>query len=361
MIKFLQQLKTKVIDSITSDRGFEDSQVLEHLLEHTEAIVWKADLKFNLLDVNGSFPSLEFDPQFITHELKALLQDMEHQLPQIEQGKPVVLNHQWHDTQVQTSIKPLFDTRQQIDGIMGVTIQCVPQADQTAEQQPEIQALGNFLEAASHDLRTPLSIINTNIYLLEKSNDEERRNQRIQMLKDSLDRLQKILDSMFSMARIDALPAFISNPIQLDSMLHNIGVNFYDKAHAKNIELKIRQLDILPSIYGHEIELQMAISNLVKNAIQNTDTGGSVEMRASTNGDNVIIQIIDNGKGITAQDLSHIFERFYRVDKYRPTSDTRVGLGLSIAKRVVEKHNGQIKIESELGHGTDIIVTLPVK
>jgi signal transduction histidine kinase len=358
----LEAIENYGLKPITINRTIEDFQVLEHLLEHTQAIVWKADLEFNLMYIKGSLSSSESDTQSIEGELESVLQNSRHQLSQIEKGKPIVLDHQWNDIQVQTNIRPLFDVCQQINSIMGVTVCSTSQSDQTSAQDLEpIHVLGNFLEAASHDLRTPLSVINTSIYLLEKSKTQAKRDQHIQTLRDTLDRLQKILDSMFLMARTDSLPAYISNPIQLDSMLHNIGVNFYDKAHAKNIKLEIRQLDVLPSIYGHETELHIALSNLVKNSIQNTASDGFIQILASTDENNVIIQVIDNGKGISADDLPHIFERFYRVDKYHPTDDTRVGLGLSITKRVVEKHNGQIKIESELGKGTCILITLPVK
>lgn len=362
MKKFLKQLQARNIQFRTSKNSFEDAQILEHLLEHTQAIVWKVDLGFNPVYIKGSlFPSGS-ESQSIEGELKVLLQNETYQLSQIEEETPIVLDHQWHDIQVQTTIKPFYDVQQRMSGFIGISMKSTPQSDQIElEQSDSIQTLGDFLEAASHDLRTPLSVLHTNLYLLEKTKDEIKRNQRIQMLKDTIDRLQQILDSMFLMARLDALPAYISNPIQLDSMLHNVIVNYDEMAKAKNITLEIRQLDFLPSIVGHEVELHMAVSNLVNNAIQNTTSGGFVRIHASIDENNINIKVIDNGKGISAQDLPHVFERFYRVDKYRPTEDTRVGLGLSITKRIVEKHDGQIKIESELGKGTCIVIMLPLE
>ena len=358
MVTLLKQLKKKLVGFLASDHHYEDSQLLAHLLDHTQSIVWKADLEFTLLDIKGSLSNLE--SKSMTDELKSLLLKEEYQLSQIRIEKSILLEHQLQGISVRTNIKPLFDTNQEIIGIIGVTTHCVQEPNQILAQQSEIQVLNNFLEAASHDLRTPLSVINTSLYLLEKTMDESKRSDRIEILKGSIDRLRQILDSMFLMARIDALPHYVSHPIQVDGLLQNVIINYHDLASAKNVKLGFRQFDLLPSIHGHESELQMAVSNVVENAIQNTEPSGFVEIQASKNDNQVIIQVIDSGNGISVQDLPHIFERFYRVDKYRPSGDTRVGLGLSIAKRVVEKHNGQITIKSEIGKGTELVIMLPI-
>jgi len=342
------------------DRSVKDAQILAHVMKYSKVIVWTADLNYDLMTVKGSLSSLDSDIQSIELDLKSLLKNELEQLSQIDKDNPIMLKHQLNSLQVETNITVLCDSYNQKIGIIGITNQNnTSQSDSTAIQKRQARALNDFLEAASHDLRTPLSVLNTSLYLLENSKDEVKRNERMQLLKETINRLQVILDNMFLMARIDAMPSYVSNPIQVGIVLHNIVTECNVIARTKNVKLELQPFDILPPIQGHETQLQTAITNIVENAIQNTESGGLITICIATKKDKVIIKVADNGKGISQNDLPHVFERFYRVDKFRPTEETRIGLGLSIANTVIEKHNGQITIDSELGKGTTVSITLP--
>ena len=112
---------------------------------------------------------------------------------------------------------------------------------------------------------------------------------------------------------------------------------------------------------GDSRQLTQVITNLVSNAIHYNRQGGKVRIEAKTDGDVVVLRISDTGVGIAAEDLPHIFERFYRADKSRARAEGRTGLGLAIAKAIVEEHGGTIEANSEEGEGSTFTVRLPAE
>ena len=112
---------------------------------------------------------------------------------------------------------------------------------------------------------------------------------------------------------------------------------------------------------GDEAKLERAILNITRNAIKYTDDGGCIKVGFKKTKEEASIDIEDNGIGIPEKDLPNIFERFYRVDKARSRNEGGTGLGLPIAKWIVEAHNGRIEVKSELGKGSIFSITLPLK
>jgi two-component system sensor histidine kinase BaeS len=108
------------------------------------------------------------------------------------------------------------------------------------------------------------------------------------------------------------------------------------------------------------IRISQALGNLIENALQHTPKGGRITIQCEFDGDNLIPSICDTGTGIPAEDLPHIFERFYRVDSARQTDTGRRGLGLAIVKQIVEAHQGEVWVESESGKGTCFYLRLPI-
>jgi two-component system phosphate regulon sensor histidine kinase PhoR len=129
------------------------------------------------------------------------------------------------------------------------------------------------------------------------------------------------------------------------------------KAEEKNIDFKL-YLNSPLVVYADALRLKQVIINLVDNAIHYTPAGGKVFITASESNDHIVLRVNDTGVGIGKEEISRIFERFYRVDKARSRNSGGTGLGLAIVKHLVEAHKGKIDVESKLGHGTSFIVTL---
>ena len=117
----------------------------------------------------------------------------------------------------------------------------------------------------------------------------------------------------------------------------------------------------LPEITADRQRIEQVVINIISNAIKYTPDGGQIDIKLmKTQRDSVIINIKDNGIGIPQEDISHLFERFYRVEKSRNQDAGGTGLGLAIAKELVEAHGGSIKIDSVFGQGTSVTIELPV-
>ena len=116
----------------------------------------------------------------------------------------------------------------------------------------------------------------------------------------------------------------------------------------------------LPEIRGDRARIEQVLINMLSNAIKYTPDGGRIRMTAGVKDDCVWCTVRDNGIGIPKQDIDHVFERFYRVDKARSRESGGTGLGLSIAYEIVQRHDGKMEIHSQKGKGTAITVTLPV-
>jgi two-component system sensor histidine kinase BaeS len=131
-------------------------------------------------------------------------------------------------------------------------------------------------------------------------------------------------------------------------------------AECKQLRLEFALDSALPQIEADEEKLSRAIEHLVDNAVQYTPPCGTIRVRTCRSAGEAIIQISDTGIGINADDLPHIFEQFYRADKARSMSSGGAGLGLFIAKRIVEAHAGRIEAESAIGQGTTFRIRLPL-
>ncbi|MFC2010631.1 sensor histidine kinase, partial [Chloroflexota bacterium] len=132
------------------------------------------------------------------------------------------------------------------------------------------------------------------------------------------------------------------------------------QAKEKGISLVANLPDKLPSVNIDSHRIGQVMNNLLDNAVAHTGDGGSIEVTAEKQDDQIKLYVSDTGEGIPAEDLPNIFERFYRVDKSRTRTTGGTGLGLTIAKRLVEAHNGTIEVTSEPGKGSCFAFTLPL-
>lgn len=133
------------------------------------------------------------------------------------------------------------------------------------------------------------------------------------------------------------------------------------EAAKHKMEMTLDTSEDLPMIEGDKSRIEQVILNIVSNAVRYTPEGGRIVISAKKAEDKVDIKVEDNGIGVPEEDLPHIFERFYRVDKARSRSMGGTGLGLAISREIVVRHGGTITIQSQLGRGTAVTVTLPVR
>jgi signal transduction histidine kinase len=218
--------------------------------------------------------------------------------------------------------------------------------------------LSDFITNASHEFRTPLSVMKTALYLLGRHSDNEKQQQHIQRIEHQISNLSALVEDLVTMARIDRSSHFHSSTVYINDILRQ-SIETFQAAITEVQHTLLLELDAnLPSLIGDANELMLAFKKLLDNAIRFTPKQGHIRVRTSANPENICIEIQDSGIGMNEETREHAFERFHRADKAHSTRG--FGLGLSIALAIVEKHGGSIEIESELDKGTLLRVMLPL-
>ncbi len=233
------------------------------------------------------------------------------------------------------------------------------QALALAVEKERINILKQFVQNASHEFRTPLSTINTSVYLMTKTDDEAERLKTAGIAREQTQRLTKLLDMVNQLVRLDSgvTFAFVSTDINtlLRQIINRAQADLNKKALSVHFELDAPQLVACVDVDW----LEEAFQSLLDNAIRFTPDHGSIMVHLHRRGKDVIIEIRDTGIGISPEALPHIFERFWRQDEAHTTPG--FGLGLCIAQKVVEQHGGKIEVESCEGAGSAFRVILPIE
>lgn len=219
-----------------------------------------------------------------------------------------------------------------------------------------------FTADASHELRTPLAIIRSNAEFMlrhpEKTIAEESK-LLSNILRETL-RMNKLISSLLTLARTDSGRAELKvESTDFGEILKNIAEIFEEVFKQRGIKLAIKATGQL-ELYADKERLHQLLIILLDNALKYTFTGGKVSIICYEEMKYIHIQVMDSGCGIAEEDLPHIFDRFFRGDKARARESGGAGLGLAIAKWIVEKHGGEIRVESQLGVGSVFYITIPV-
>ncbi len=215
-----------------------------------------------------------------------------------------------------------------------------------------------FLADVSHELRTPLTVIKGNVNLMRrmKQVDEES----LGTIEDESDRLTRLVGNLLLEAQAESgkLPLQFA-PVELDTLLLEVFKEMRVLARDR-VNIKLTEIDQI-IINGDRDRLKQVLINLVSNAIKYTQYGGDVYLSLARVGNNARLIVRDTGQGISAEDLPHIFERFYRAEKSRTRSrSSGFGLGLSIAAWIVDHHGGRIEVDSAENKGSTFCIYLPI-
>lgn len=227
--------------------------------------------------------------------------------------------------------------------------------------QQEDEAQKSFLATVSHELRTPISYVKGYSEAIQNGLiDEHKRDEAIQLIARESARMERLTNELMQLARKDeAGQSIVADPLVLAETIRDALSLLEQKAKAKNIQIDQR-LDEELIVIGDEEKLKQVFINIVENAIHYSPENARVIIESKQINQEVQINIIDEGIGIPSEDLPHLTERFYRVNKARSRSDGGSGLGLSIVDQIVKQHQGSLKINSKLQQGTSVIVTLPL-
>jgi PAS domain S-box-containing protein len=228
-----------------------------------------------------------------------------------------------------------------------------------AIERERIQILSNFITEASHEFKTPLSIVNTSAYLLGKTTDPDKQGQQIHQIKDQVKSITKLVDALTLMTKLDSGGQdFVLVEIDLNEILRVVCHGIQSAFQEENLDCLIELSEKPMLLRGDSGYLKQALQHILDNAVHCTQEGDRITIRSYQRAGHAIIEIIDTGDGISDDDLPHIFERFYRADKAGTTRG--FGLGLPIAKAIVELHQGRIELESEAGKGSTFRILIPV-
>ncbi len=220
-----------------------------------------------------------------------------------------------------------------------------------------------FIADVSHELKTPItSIMGYADTLLEDEYDKETKNKFLSVIATEARRMAKLVTDLLSLSKYD------NDEIKQEKTEFDLGElvkQCQDKVQIE-IEKKHHKVECfvtanVPAVYADKDGIERVVLNILTNSIKYTEEGGTIKIYVGFVYNDAYIKIIDTGIGIPEEDLSKIFERFYRVDKARTREMGGTGLGLSIAKEILDKNNGSIDIKSKKGEGTEVVIKIPTK
>jgi PAS domain S-box-containing protein len=227
-----------------------------------------------------------------------------------------------------------------------------------AIERERIKLLREFINEASHDLKSPLTAINLKIHRLLRTSDPEKQQSLLQELLMLSDRMGKMVEDMLTLARLESKGQLAPNMLDVPQMVQTIWESLRPLAEEKDIEVVFDLDEVQPLMEMDYDDLERALANLIDNGIHYTQPGGTLKVTSRV-GDELTIQVSDTGIGITKEDLPHIFNRFYRAVDAQRVDPGGTGLGLAIVKKVVEQHRGRIEVISTPGIGTTFTIHLP--
>jgi len=217
----------------------------------------------------------------------------------------------------------------------------------------------DFIAITSHELRTPLGLILGHATFLGELLGEQHADHLDTIIRNAT-KLKEIVENLSDVDNYQSGAARLRNQrVSLAKIAKDVIITFQDEANSRNITLKADMGDSDYYVDADSVKISVILSSLIKNAIQFTDSGGQVTIRVDEVPGHMKLSVIDDGVGIPAKDLPRVFDRFFQVETHLTRRFGGMGLGLAVARAMVELHGGRIWAESEEGKGSTFTFLLP--
>ena len=220
------------------------------------------------------------------------------------------------------------------------------------------QIKNDFISSVSHELRTPLTAIKGWSETLESGYDPETFRKGMKVITGETKRLEQMVEDLLDFSRIQSGHFTLQlTTIDLIAELEDAILIYIDKAKKENISLSYNEPEFMCAVVGDKNRLRQVFINIIDNALKYTEAGGSIEVEAQKTDSAVTVSVSDTGAGIAPDDLQKVKQKFYKANKTKHGS----GIGLAVADEIITRHGGTLEIDSELGKGTTVTITLPLK
>ncbi len=220
------------------------------------------------------------------------------------------------------------------------------------------QIKNDFISSVSHELRTPLTAIKGWSETLESGYDPETFKKGMKVITGETKRLEQMVEDLLDFSRIQSGHFTLQlTTIDLIAELEDAILIYIDKAKKENISLSYNEPEFMCAVVGDKNRLRQVFINIIDNALKYTEAGGSIEVEAQKTDSAVTVSVSDTGAGIAPDDLPKVKQKFYKANKTKHGS----GIGLAVADEIITRHGGTLEIDSELGKGTTVTITLPLK
>jgi signal transduction histidine kinase len=251
------------------------------------------------------------------------------------------------------SIRVPVEGKDELAGLAHTFNDMASQLEESAEKRRELESLRRELIAwIGHDLQTPLTSISAIIEALADGMIEDHQTEQryYNIARKNISSLSHLIDDMFQMAQIDTGGLELNlESVSITDLISDTLESFTELAKRQEITLKGSVSDELGEVNIDARRINRVLNNLVDNALKHTPDQGLVEVRANSTNDGILIDVIDNGEGISESDLPYIFDLFYRGDISKRSSISGTGIGLAISKGIIDAHGGNIEVHSQTG------------